>query len=272
MDKISSFSYYPKRVVCLTEETTETLYAIGAQDIIVGVSGFCIRPKDVRKEKKTISTYLDAKFDEIIELKPDVVFAWSDLQADICSELIKQGINVICFNHRSIEGIKQMIFQLGLMVGKEKETQEFLSRIEISISKAREFSYTLNYKPKVYFEEWYDPLISGICWVSEIIELCGGEDIYAKNRQYPDAKRRIIKDAHEIVEENPDIILVSWCGKMYKPEKMLVRNGWNTIDAVKNNQIYEIHSSVILQPGPAALTAGIDEIINIYTYWQNSLM
>lgn len=272
MNQISSFSYYPKRVVCLTEETTETLYAIGAHDIIVGVSGFCVRPKNVRKEKKTISTYLDAKFDEIIELKPDVVFAWSDLQADICSELIRRGINVICFNHRSIEGIKQMIFQLGLIVGKEKETQAFLSTIEISISKAREFSLTLSHKPKVYFEEWYDPLISGICWVSEIIELCGGVDVYSVNRQYPDAKRRIIKEADEIVEKNPDIILVSWCGKMYKPEKILSRSSWDTMSAVRNNQIHEIHSSIILQPGPAALTDGIDEVKRIYTHWNNSLL
>lgn len=272
MDKIHSFSYYPKRIVCLTEETTETLYAIGAQDLIVGVSGFCVRPKNVRKEKKTISTYLDAKFDEIIELKPDVVFAWSDLQADICSELIRRGIHVICFNHRSIEGIKQMIFQLGMLVGKENETQEFLNRIEISISKAKEFSLGLKCKPKVYFEEWYDPLISGICWVSEVIELCGGIDVYSENRQYPDAKRRIIKDTNEIVEKNPDIILVSWCGKMYKPEKMLSRSGWDMITAVKNNQIHEIHSSVILQPGPAALTDGVEEIMNIYKNWQLSLL
>jgi len=260
----------PKRIVCLTEETTETLYALGADDCIVGVSGFTVRPKKARKEKKTVSTYLDAKFDEIIALQPDIVIAWSDLQADICKELIRRGIEVLCFNHRTIEGILAMIYRLGLLVGKQNEAEEYIRTLEISLERAASYASTLSVRPKVYFEEWYDPLITGIAWVSELLELCGGIDVFAENRQFPDAKRRILPDSSLVVERNPDIIIASWCGKMFKPEKMLQRPQWETINAIQHSQVHEIHSSIILQPGPAALTDGIDAIISIYSRWQHA--
>lgn len=260
----------PKRIVCLTEETTETLYALGADDFIVGVSGFTVRPKRARKEKKTVSTYLDAKFDDIIALQPDIVIAWSDLQADICQELIRRGIEVLCFNHRTIEGILAMIYRLGCLVGKCHEAEQFLHTLELSLERAASYASTMAVRPKVYFEEWYDPLITGIAWVSELLELCGGIDVFAENRQFPDAKRRILPDTSLVVERNPDIIIASWCGKMFKPEKMLQRPHWETINAIQHSQVHEIHSSIILQPGPAALTDGIDAIINIYSRWQHA--
>lgn len=258
---------YPKRIVCLTEETTETLYLLGAQELIVGISGFTVRPKIARKEKKIVSTYLDAKFDEIISLKPDIVLTWSDLQADISAELIRRGIQVLCFNHRSVDGIKQMIFQLGSLTGKQREAEKLLIELEENISRAESFKSNVVNKPKIYFEEWYDPLISGICWVSEIIEICGGVDIFSENSVYHDAKRRIIADSDLVVERNPDIILASWCGKMFKPERMTQRNNWVNINAFKNGQVFEIHSSVILQPGPAALSEGLSTILTIIENW-----
>ncbi len=260
----------PRRIICLTEETTETLYAIGADDLIVGVSGFTVRPKKARKEKKTVSTYLDAKFDDILALQPDIVFAWSDLQADICQELIKRGIEVVCFNHRTIQGVFSMIYRLGILVGKPSETEKYIETLEASLARGADFAQSLTMHPKVYFEEWYDPLITGIAWVSELIEHCGGIDIFAENRQFPDAKRRILADDSLVVERNPDIIIASWCGKMFKPEKMLQRPHWETINAIQHSQVHEIHSSIILQPGPAALTDGVEALISIYSQWQSA--
>lgn len=261
---------FPRRIICLTEETTETLYAIGADDLIVGVSGFTVRPKRARKEKKTISTYLDAKFDDILALQPDIVFAWSDLQADICQELIKRGIEVVCFNHRTIQGVFSMIYRLGILVGKQSETEKYIETLESSLARGADFAQSLTIRTKVYFEEWYDPLITGIAWVSELIEHCGGIDLFAENRQFPDAKRRILADASLVVDRNPDIIIASWCGKMFKPEKMRQRPHWETINAIQHSQVHEIHSSIILQPGPAALTDGVEALISIYSQWQTA--
>jgi iron complex transport system substrate-binding protein len=257
----------PKRIICLTEETTETLYALNADDLIVGISGFTVRPKIARKTKPKVSTYLSANIEEILNLKPDMVFAWSDLQAGICSELIKAGVEVICFNHRSIEGILSMILRLGAIVGKTHEAEKYVEELIISLTNIKEHGLQRRRKPKVYFEEWYDPIITGICWVSELIELCGGEDIFAENRYFPDAKRRILADNSEVVRRSPDIMLASWCGKGFKKEKVLAREGWLSIPAIQNNQMHEIHSSIILQPGPAALTEGARIISNIFNEW-----
>ncbi len=260
----------PRRIVCLTEETTETLYALGADELIVGISGFTVRPKEARKTKPKVSTYLDANIEQILALKPDVVLAWSDLQAPICADLIRAGVEVICFNHRSVEGILSMMVRLGALVGKAPEAEQFVEQIRMNLERIAQQGLERKRKPRVYFEEWYDPLISGICWVSELIELCGGEDVFAENRQYPDAKRRIIADPQEVVRRKPDIILASWCGKMFKPDRLRAREGWGEILAVQQNQLFELHSAVILQPGPAALTDGVSQIMTIFDNWEDS--
>lgn len=258
----------PKRLVCLTEETTETLYALGADDLIVGVSGFTVRPKHARKEKPTVSTYLDANIQKITELQPDVVLAWSDMQADICSQLVRAGIEVVCFNHRSVEGILSMIMRLGTLVGKTAEAELYVQQLITQLSHYAERGAQRSRRPRVYFEEWYDPLITGICWVSELIELCGGDDVFAEHRVFPDAKRRILANPTDVVQRAPDIMLASWCGKMFKPERVRTREGWGDIPAIRTNCMEEIHSAIILQPGPAALTDGVQRIMEIFDAWE----
>lgn len=261
----------PQRVVCLTEETTETLYAIGADDLIVGISGFTVRPKIARKTKPKVSTYLDANIEEILKLKPDMVFAWSDLQADICRQLMREGVEVVGFNHRSVSGILAMIVKLGALVGKLAEAEKYadglLKNLEAAFKKGNERTH----RPRVYFEEWYDPLITGITWVSEIIEICGGDDVFKEHREFHDAKRRILADNSEVIRRAPDIMLASWCGKGFKKEKVLAREGWQDIPAVKNNRMFDIHSSIILQPGPAALTDGLEIIMRICDNWEREV-
>jgi iron complex transport system substrate-binding protein len=265
---ISLHASLPRRIVCLTEETTETLYALGVDELIVGISGFTVRPKIARKTKPKVSTYLDAKTDEIVALRPDVVLAWSDLQAKICQVLIQEGIEVICFNHRSVEGILSMVLRLGALVGKPSEAEQYVERITTSLRSIAARGTARRRRPRVYFEEWYDPLISGICWVSELIELCGGDDVFAEHRIFPDAKRRIIADPQDVVQRAPDIMLASWCGKMFKPERVLEREGWNAIPAITEREMYELHSAVILQPGPAALTDGVEMMMRIFDNWE----
>ncbi|RPI68888.1 MAG: cobalamin-binding protein [Ignavibacteriae bacterium] len=264
------FSPYPRRVVCLTEETTETLYALSADDLIVGISGFTVRPPHARKEKPKVSTYLDAKFDEILALKPDVVFAWSDLQADITAELIRRGVEVVCFNHRSIEGILSMIVRLGSYVGRGQAATNYADTLRRRVEIAVDRGSARTHRPRVYFEEWYDPLITGISWVSELIEVCGGVDVFAENRAFPNAKERILADPLEPVRRHPDIMIASWCGKMFKPDRVRQRPGWEQFGPAVRNQMYDIPSPIILQPGPAALTDGIDEIMKIYELWETS--
>ncbi|MCX6148203.1 MAG: cobalamin-binding protein [Candidatus Kapabacteria bacterium] len=254
---------YPQRIICLTEETTETLYAIGASDLIIGITQYTLRPPQAKKEKPIVARYIDARIDKIIEMKPDLVLAWSDLQANIASELIKNGIEVICFNHRSIQGILEMIQKLGGLIGKSKEAEKYALSLSKRIEIARKKGAKRIVKPKVYFEEWYDPIITGITWVSEIIEICGGIDIFEENRHFYDAKRRILADNNEVVKRNPDIMLASWCGMKFKKAKVLKRENWDRINAIKNDEIYDIGSEIILQPGPAALTDGIDIVMKI---------
>lgn len=257
-----------KRIVCLTEETTETLYNLGLDELIVGITRYTFRPAIARKTKPKVSGYIDAKFDKIIALQPDLVITWSDLQADITAELIRRGIEVICFNHRDINGILSMIYKLGSLLGESEKAEKYIEELSANLEKARLVGGNRNHRPKVYFEEWYDPLISGITWVSEIIELCGGDDVYIQNRHFYDAKRRIIPTFEDVIPRNPDIMIASWCGKKFKKEVVLCRVGWDNIKAIKNNEIYEIKSEIILQPGPAALTDGVDIIMNIIDNWE----
>lgn len=258
----------PRRIVCITEETTETLYLLGAGDLIVGISGFTVRPPQARREKPKVSTYLEADLEKIRALEPDLILAWSDLQAPIVAELIREGFEVFCFNHRTVAGILGMILKLGALVRKDFEADALVRRLQANLEEHRIRGDRRRRRPRVYFEEWYDPLITGIAWVSEIIEVCGGEDLFAENRRFPDAKRRILADAQEVVRRAPDIILASWCGKKFKPERLRARPGWQDIPAVVRGQVHEIPSAIILQPGPAALTDGADAIGAIFDRWE----
>ena len=257
----------PKRIICMTEETVETLYLWGEQDRVAGISGFTVRPPEARKEKPKVSAFTSAKIPKILDLKPDLVLGFSDLQADIAAELIKHGIEVYVFNHRTVDGILQMIRTLGRLVDSTDKADALADSYKLKIENIKKETSQWNVKPRVYFEEWYDPIISGIGWVSELIEIAGGVDVYAENAKHQGAKDRIIANPLEVVGKAPDIIIGSWCGKRFHPHKVAERNGWKDVPAVLNENIYEIKSPLILQPGPAALTDGLDQIFKITKDW-----
>ena len=245
--------------MCLTEETVETLYLLGEQDRIVGVSGYAVRPPQVRREKPRVSAFISADLPKILALEPDLVLAFSDLQAGIVTELVRSGIAVHAFNQRDIAGILAMIRMLGAMVGVAARADQLATGFEQRLA-AIASTPRPSPKPKVYFEEWDDPIISGICWVSELIEIAGGEDVLPDLRTQQAAKDRIV--ASDVVRNAaPDVILASWCGKKVVPDRIRKRPGWDTIPAVINDRIVEIKSPLILQPGPAALTDGLDAIV-----------
>ncbi|MCH9006948.1 cobalamin-binding protein [candidate division KSB1 bacterium] len=254
---------FPKRIVCLTEETTETLYLLGEQDRLVGISGFTVRPPQARREKPRVSAFTSANIEKILALQPDLVLGFSDLQADIAADLIKHGLTVTVFNQRSVQEILNTILTLGAMVGAEERARSLTRSLQEKIDAARQRSKALAVRPKVYFEEWDDPQISGIRWVSQLVGIAGGEDIFPELARSPDAQGRIVRQAAEVVRRNPDIIIGSWCGKKFRPEKVCARPGWEAISAVKNGHVFEIKSALILQPGPAALTDGLDRLSEI---------
>lgn len=253
---------YPSRIVCLTEETTETLYLLGCEDKIVGISGFTVRPPEARKTKPKVSTFTVADYDKIVALRPDLVLTFSDLQAHITKELMLRGLNVVGFNQRTVSEILRSILIVGSLVGKHAEAERLVLRLQQGLERIRERAYALPRRPKVYFEEWDDPMISCICWVSELIEIAGGQDVFAEFRSIHHAQGRIVSPA-QVVERNPDVIIGSWCGKQFKPEQVCKRPGWDRINAVRNGKVFEIKSAVILQPGPAALTDGVEHISQI---------
>ena len=263
-------SIYPERIICLTEETTETIYLLGEQKRIIGISGFTVRPPIARKEKKKVCTFIDANIDEIISLDPDLVIGYSDIQADIALKLIKRGITVWINNYRDINGIFKMIGQIGMLVNQIEKSTNLIKDIKANLEVVKKKVKSFKIKPKIYFEEWYDPIITNIQWVSEIIELCGGKNIFPASKKESLAKDRIIKNSDLVIEKNPDIILVSWCGKQFKKERLVNRKGWDKINAVKNDNVYEISSDIILQPGPASLTEGVNIIFNIIKEWINT--
>ncbi len=258
---------YPERIICLTEETTETLYLLGEERRIVGISGFTVRPARARKEKPKVSAFTSAKIDRILALKPDLVLGFSDLQADIAAELIRAGIEVHVFNHRSVAEILRTIRILGGMVGCEAKAVALAGRLETHLDEIRTSAAALPRRPRVYFEEWDEPQISGIRWVSELIAIAGGEDCFPELAAESLGKNRIIADPAEVPRRAPDIILGSWCGKKFRPERVAARPGWQDVPAVRNEHLYEIKSSLILQPGPAALTEGVDEIHSRVRQW-----
>lgn len=254
---------YPERIVCLTEETTETLYLLGEQERIVGISGFTVRPAQARKEKPKVSAFTSAKIDRIIDLKPDLVLGFSDLQADIAASLIRKGINVLVMNHRSVSEILDMILLLSAMVGAGDRGASLVREYERRIEQTRQAAAQFKHRPRVYFEEWDEPMISAIRWVSELVGIAGGEDCFADLGVMPMGKDRIIADSSRVICADPQIIIGSWCGKKFRPEKVSSRPGWETIDAVRNGRLFEIKSPNILQPGPAALTDGLDQLHRI---------
>jgi iron complex transport system substrate-binding protein len=250
-------SFPPERIVCLTEETVETLYLLGQQDRIVGVTGYAVRPPEVRREKPRVGAFTSADVPKILGLNPDLVLTFSDLQADIAAELIREGIAVHAFNQRSVAEILDMIRTLGALVGCVDAAERLVARLEVRLDRLRNTERTT--RPRVYFEEWDDPPISGIAWVSELIDIAGGEDVFAHLRTEQGARARIL-DPPQIIDASPDVIIASWCGKKVRPEKIKARPGWDSIPAVANNRIVEIKSPLILQPGPAALSDGLDAI------------
>ena len=249
----------PRRIVCLTEETVETLYLLGEQDRIVGVSGYAVRPPRVRKEKPRVSAFISADIPKILALEPDLVLAFSDLQGQLAADLAKAGIAVHVFNQRDVAGIFAMIRTVGALVDASAKAAALAERLQRKLDEVATVAARQARKPKVYFEEWNDPLISGIGWVSELIEIAGGIDVFPELRREQGAKQRII-DPARVVVASPDIILASWCGKKVRIKDFYERPGWDDIPAVKAGRIVEIKSPIILQPGPAALTDGLDAI------------
>ncbi len=249
----------PRRIVCLTEETVETLYLIGEQDRIVGVSGYAVRPPQVRKEKPRVSAFISADIPKILALEPDLVLAFSDLQGQLAADLAKAGIAVHVFNQRDIAGIFAMIRTVGALVDASPKAEALTNRLQRKLDAVATAAQSSAARPRVYFEEWNDPLISGICWVSELIEIAGGNDAFPELRREQGAKQRIL-DPAAVIAAAPDIILASWCGKKVRMKDFYERPGWNDIPAVKAKRIVEIKSTIILQPGPAALTDGLDAI------------
>ena len=265
---MSSQSHGPQRIVCLTEETTEWLYLLGQESKIVGISGYTVRPRRAREEKPKVSAFLSAKIDKILALKPDCVFGFSDLQADIAALLIRAGVQVTVFNQRSVDEIFSMLYQVAAMVGEAKEGEQRLLQMRHQLDTIQETSNKYICRPKIYFEEWDEPHISAIRWVSELISIAGGDDCFPELALMPMGKDRIIADGQTIVDRAPDIIIGSWCGKKFRSEKVAARVGWQDIPAVKNKQLFEIKSADILQPGPASLTDGVAQLHRIVHQWQ----
>jgi iron complex transport system substrate-binding protein len=257
----------PQRIVCLTEEPTEVLYALGEEDRIVGISGFTVRPSRARKEKPKVSAFTSAKIDRILALEPDMAIGFSDIQADIARELIRAGVEVWISNHRSVDGILAYVRRLGALVGVPDKAEGYAQSLEAHVEQVRARGAALPRHPRVYFEEWDEPPISGIRWVAELIRIAGGEDLFPELAAESLAKNRILADPNEVVRRGPDIILASWCGKKFRPETMAGRPGWDAIPAVRADELHEIKSPIILQPGPAALTDGLDALQAVIARW-----
>ena len=260
-------NYGPQRIVCMTEETTEWLYLLGEERRTVGISGYTVRPPRARAEKPRVSAFTSAKIDKILELKPDCVFGFSDLQADIAAELIRKGVQVTVFNQRSIAEIFSMMYQVAAMVGQGERGLQLMQAMQDRLAAIAQAAAGLKRRPRVFFEEWDEPHISAIAWVSELLGVAGGDDCFPELARMAMGKDRIIADGAQIIARNPDIIIGSWCGKKFRPEKVAARPGWENVNAVKNGQLFEIKSADILQPGPAALTDGVEQLHRIVLDW-----
>jgi iron complex transport system substrate-binding protein len=259
----------PQRIICLTTETVEVLYMLGEQDRIVGISGYTTRPAIARKEKPKVAAFTTAKIDKILDLKPDLVLGFSNLQADIAAELIKTGIEVHVFNQRSVDDILRMILTTGRLVGASEKAEKIVQDIEQQIKHARETASRLQRKPKIYFEEWDEPMMCSIRWAAELISIAGGEDCFPELSQFHSARERMVTPV-QVLERMPDIIIGSWCGKKFQPEQVMAREGWGEIPAIKNNMIFEIKSVDILQPGPSVFTHGLKQLQSIIQQWSEA--
>ena len=258
---------FPERIVCLTEEPTEVLYALGEEWRIVGISGFTVRPARARHEKPRVSAFTSAKLDRILALQPDLAIGFSDMQADIAQALIKAGVEVWISNHRSVEGILGYVRRLGALVGAAAAAEAYAERLHDQVEAVRAQAGRLPRRPRVYFEEWDDPQISAIRWVSELIGIAGGDDVFPDRASASLGRDRIVADPQEVVRAAPDLIIGSWCGKKFRPEKVKARPGWETIPAVRDGELHELKSPLILQPGPAALTDGLTQLQSIIARW-----
>lgn len=262
-------SALPQRIVCLTEEPTEVLYALGQQDRIVGISGFTVRPPQARQEKPRVSAFTSAKVDKILALKPDLAIGFSDMQADIAAALIKAGVEVWISNHRSIDGILGYVRRLGALVGVAGAAEAYADQLAAHVDRVRERAAALPRRPRVYFEEWDVPAISAIRWVSELVGVAGGDDIFPQRALASLGRDRIVADLDEVLACAPDMVIGSWCGKKFRPEQVAARPGWAAMPAVRDGELHEVKSPLILQPGPAALTAGLDRLQALIQAWSD---
>lgn len=259
----------PQRIACLSTETVEVIYALGESSRIAGISGFSTRPPQARKEKPKISGFSSGKLEKVLSVEPDLVLAFSSLQADLAADLVRAGVPVHVFNQRDVEGILAMIETVGRLTGVEDRALAYVAELEAGIAQVRAQAARLKRRPRVYFEEWNEPLISGIRWVSELIEIAGGEDIFTELSTAQSAKARVIADPQEVVRRAPDIVIASWCGKKFHAQSLIARDGWAEIPAVANGELHEVKSPIILSPGPAALTEGLSELAQIIGRWAN---
>jgi iron complex transport system substrate-binding protein len=263
-------TFPPQRIVCLTEETVETLYVLGEDARIVGVSGYAVRPARVRKEKSRVSAFTSADTAKILALRPDLVLAFSDLQAEIVADLIRHGLAVHVFNQRSVAGVLAMVRTLAALVGAPEKGERLATELAARLESVRRETAPGAPRPRVYFEEWDEPMISGIGWVSELIAAAGGTDVFADRAAAQGARDRIVSP-EAVIAAAPDIVVGSWCGKRFRPEKLAARPGFDTIPAVRDGELHEIKSPLILQPGPAALTDGLDALRAIVRRWKGAL-
>jgi iron complex transport system substrate-binding protein len=257
----------PRRIVCLTEETTEWLYLLGEEARIVGISGYTVRPRRAREEKPKVSAFLSAKVDKILALEPDCVFGFSDLQADIASQLVRAGVQVTIFNQRSVAEIFSMLYQVAALVGRAERGLELLAAMRERLDAIAAAAAKGPRRPRVFFEEWDEPPISCIRWVSELVGIAGGDDCFPELATQSLGKDRIVADPGEIIRRNPDIVIGSWCGKKFRAERVASRPGWHVVNAVRDAQLFEVKSADILQPGPAALTDGVEQLHRIVVQW-----
>jgi iron complex transport system substrate-binding protein len=260
----------PRRIVCLTEEPTETLYALGEDDRIVGISGFTVRPARARREKPKVSAFTSAKIDAILALQPDLAIGFSDIQADIAAELVRRGVEVWISNHRSVAGIVDYVRRLGALVGAAARADAYADELQRGLDAMAAASAALPVRPRVYFEEWDEPRISGIQWVAELVRIAGGDDIFPERAAKSLARDRILADDAETIARAPQIVFGSWCGKKFRPDTVAARPGWADVPAVRDGQLFEVKSPIILQPGPAALTDGVRELAKHIHAWSRA--
>ena len=257
----------PRRIVCLTEEPTEVLYALGEDARIVGISGFTVRPQRARSEKPKVSAFTSAKTGEILALEPDLAIGFSDIQADIARDLVKAGVEVWIANHRSVEGILDYMLRLGALVGAGERAGQLVLEARAHLAAVESAARALPRRPRVYFEEWDEPPITAIRWVAELVRIAGGDDLFPERAAMPLARDRILADPAEVARRAPDIIIGSWCGKKFRPDRVAARAGWDAIPAVRDGELHEVKSPLILQPGPAALSDGLDALHRIIADW-----